>query len=147
MPGPLRLNRTGGVGSDRRIARCEEIGSRVSLPPSQLSVRKHTITDKWQTSPSEGKVTIDWVTTGGEAKGWIDTHGMADLGLPEPEVRDCPAFLGEPAARILRAVCDYMLDSGTAVKAGETMGISDRTKFRFVNRASLAAHPPAPGLN
>jgi hypothetical protein len=59
------------------------------------------------------------------------------LGLPELEIRDCPAFLGESAARILLAVCDYMLDSGTVVKAGETMGISDKTRFRFVKSSPI----------
>jgi hypothetical protein len=85
-----------------------------------------------QTRPSEGKVTIHWVMDGRETKGWVHTHGMADLGLPELEVRGCPTFLGESAASILLGVCDYMLDSGMVVRAGETMGISDKTRFRFV---------------
>ena len=78
-------------------------------------------------SPSAGKVDIHWVTD----RGWVHTHGMDALGLPELEIRDCPAYFGEAAARILRQVCDYMLDSGKVVKAGENMGISERTMFHF----------------
>jgi len=84
-----------------------------------------------------GKVKFHWLVDGRETKGWIHTHGMEDLGLPELEIRDCPAFLGEAAMRILRAVCDYMVGSGVAVQAGETMEISDITQFRFAKPTPL----------
>jgi hypothetical protein len=65
-------------------------------------------------------------------EGWLHTHGMAALGLPELEARHFPAFLGESATRILRHICDYMIESGTPIRAGETMAISDRTRFRLI---------------
>ena len=34
--------------------------------------------------------------------GWIHTHGMAERGFPEIEVRDVPDFLAESAAALLR---------------------------------------------
>ena len=95
------------------------------------------MTRDWQTRPSEGKVEIHCVMDGAETKGWIHTHGMANKGLPELEIRDSPAFLYEASARILLEVCDYMLDSGKAVKAGVTMGIWDRTEFRFVKAGPI----------
>jgi hypothetical protein len=95
------------------------------------------MTDERQTSPSKGKVEFHWITDGGKTKGWVHTHGMDRLGLPELEIRDCPAFLGESAVRILREVCDYMLNLGTVVQAGETMGIWDRTRFRFVKSGPI----------
>jgi hypothetical protein len=95
------------------------------------------MTDKRRMSPSKGKVKMHWIMDGGRTKGWVHTHGMDRLRLPELEIRECPAFLGESAAHILRAVCDYMLDSGTAVKAGETMGISERTTFRFAKPSPI----------
>lgn len=79
-------------------------------------------------SPSEGKVQMHWVTD----QGWIHTHGMDAIGRPELEIRDCPSYLGEAAARILREVCDYMLNTGRVVKAGENMGVSPKTVFHFV---------------
>ena len=78
-------------------------------------------------SPSQGKVAYHEVIDGDNTNGWIHTHGMDALGLPELEIRNCPLFLGEFAAEILRTVCDYMLDSGKVVKAGR-------------NHANLAVH-------
>lgn len=96
------------------------------------------MTDERGNSPSQGKVKMEWVTDGKDTKGWIHTHGMAALGCAELEIRDCPAFLGEAAIHILRAVCDYMLESGVAVQAGETMEISNHTKFRFAKPSPIA---------
>jgi hypothetical protein len=79
-----------------------------------------------------GRVKFHHVTDGRETKGWVHTHGMDDFGLPELEMRDIPGFLVEEAARMLKGVCDYMLDSGNKVCLGETMAFSERTVFRFV---------------
>jgi hypothetical protein len=64
--------------------------------------------------------------------GWVHTHGMCALGLPELEVRHVPGFLWEDAGRLLRHVCDYMISTGTRIRAGETMDTSPRTRFRFI---------------
>ena len=45
-----------------------------------------------KSSPAKGKVCFHWLVDG-ETKGWIHTHGMDVLGLPELEIRSCPAFL------------------------------------------------------
>lgn len=69
--------------------------------------------------------------------GWIHTHGMTDRGFPEVEVRHIPDFLAEPAADLIRHVCDYMLDTGTRIRPGETMETSPRTRFRLVRAEPL----------
>lgn len=78
------------------------------------------------------RVIFHWVI----GSGWVHSHGMESLGLPEVEVRDVPAFLAEAAADLLREVCDYMIESGKRIKPGETMALSQRTRCRF-----LAAEP------
>ena len=62
---------------------------------------------------------------------------MNVLDLPELEVRGCPAFLAEAAARLLSLVCDYMIDSGVAVKPGEHMAVSDHTIVSFIVPAPI----------
>ncbi len=64
--------------------------------------------------------------------GWLHTHGMDAEGLPELEMRHVPAFLADAAAGLLRQVCGYMLESGTSIRADETMSTSPRTRFKFV---------------
>jgi hypothetical protein len=71
--------------------------------------------------------------------GWLHTHGMEALGLPELEARHIPGFLCEANTTLLSFICDYMIESDARVRAGETMKISDRTHFRFV------ASEPMPG--
>jgi hypothetical protein len=79
-----------------------------------------------------GRVQFHHVISGSHTKGWVHTHGMDRLGLPELEMREVPAFLVEAAANILREVCDYMIDSGKKVSLGEMMAASKQTVFRFV---------------
>ena len=64
--------------------------------------------------------------------GWVHTHGMDELGLPELEVRDIPDFLAEDVARLLSHICKYMQTGGKPVQLGEVMETSPRTRFRFV---------------
>ena len=56
--------------------------------------------------------------------GWIHTHGMAERGYPDVEVRGVPDFLAEEAAELIGTVCSY--------KPGETMATSPRTRFRLI---------------
>lgn len=81
-----------------------------------------------RSSATRERVRIHWVTD----SGWLHTHGMDSLGLPELEIRDVPAFLAEDAGRLLRQVCDYMADCGVRIRPGETMAISPHTRFKFV---------------
>ncbi len=81
--------------------------------------------------PVEGLV-IHHVIHGALTKGWLHTHGMDQYGLPELEMRNVPAFLIEPAARILNQTCRYMRQPGVVVKEGETMQFSADAPFRFV---------------
>jgi hypothetical protein len=84
---------------------------------------------------SNDKIKLHWIIS----TGWVHTHGMDALGLPELEVRHVPGFLAEPAARLLKEVCLYMRETGKIVRAGETMCVSERTRFQFV------APEPMPG--
>jgi hypothetical protein len=69
--------------------------------------------------------------------GWIHTHGMADRGYPEVEVRGVPDFLAESAAGLIRHVCNYMLDEVVRINPGETMETSSRTRFRLIKSEPL----------
>ena len=72
--------------------------------------------------------------------GWVHTHGMDKLGLPELEVRDVPDFLAEDAARLLRHICNYMQTGGKLVQLGEVMETSPRTRFRFVKPEPMSGN-------
>ena len=53
-------------------------------------------------------------------------------GLPRGGGAPPPGLPGLPAADLIRHVCDYMLDTGTRIRTGETMETSPRTRFRLV---------------
>lgn len=75
---------------------------------------------------------------GGPGEGaWVHTHGMDEYGLPELEIRGIPNFLIEPAANILHAVTDYMLDSGKVIALGESFAVSDQIVFTFTKAVPL----------
>lgn len=71
--------------------------------------------------------------------GWIHTHGMDRHGLPELEVRGVPDFLAPATAVLLGQLCDYMLEGGRVMKAGENVGLGDGRLCRLVRPE------PAPG--
>ena len=57
----------------------------------------------------------------------LDSHARdGRAGLPRGRGRHVPDFLAESAADLIRHVCDYMLDSGTCIRPGETMATSPR---------------------
>jgi hypothetical protein len=92
---------------------------------SMLPIR--AINDEATGSP-EKRFAIDWVI----GTGWIHTHGMAERGYPDVEVRGVPDFLAEEAAELIGTVCSYMLDKAVCIKPGETMATSPRTRFRLI---------------
>jgi hypothetical protein len=55
---------------------------------------------------------VQWVF----GTGWIHTHGMADRGYPELEVRGVPDFLAEPAAAPITCLYNYMIDERVSIK-------------------------------
>jgi hypothetical protein len=73
-----------------------------------------------------------------EDGGWLHTHGMDTLGLPELEMRHVPAFLMEEASHMLGQISKYMQDAKNGVEGtkpvhvGEIMAMSRQTRFRFV---------------
>ncbi len=66
-----------------------------------------------------------------EAGHWLHTHGMAERGLPELEIRGVPSYLADFAGRALRQVCEYMQEPGVKVRLGETMQIGPNSVVRF----------------
>lgn len=82
-------------------------------------------------------IQVHCVTSGEPTKGWVHTHGMAEYGLPELEIRGVPVFLADPAAAVLREVCAYMLDSGKTIRLGENMGLDENTVFSFRKPISI----------
>jgi hypothetical protein len=70
----------------------------------------------------------------GVSNGWIHTHGMVELGLPELEINDVPCILQEEAGRLINHVAAYMhevKDSDHPVRLHQTMQISAHTCLRF----------------
>jgi hypothetical protein len=64
--------------------------------------------------------------------GWIHTHGLNRLGLPELEMLHVPGFLMESAAFLINHVAEYLRHPDKPVLVGQTMQVSDHTRFRFV---------------
>ncbi len=80
-------------------------------------------------------ITVDMVVDGDETTGWVHTHGMHELGLPELEIRNVsPPFLMVEAGRLLNHVAQYMLDSAKPVRLGDTLqfGKHPAESLRFV---------------
>lgn len=108
-----------GIGSDRREA---DEGVPPELPEEPVT-------------PSTMDIIVEHVRVEAltDGSGWIHTHGMATLGLPELEMRNVPLFLVGGATRILNIIAAYMYDGkngqpGTrAVKAGETLRVGNIT--------------------
>jgi hypothetical protein len=72
----------------------------------------------------------------GPAKGWIHTHGLANCGLPELEIRDVPLLLGKQAATLLEGIADYMLNTPSKpVVAGHNMRLNG-SMFRFTEASA-----------
>jgi hypothetical protein len=66
----------------------------------------------------------------GPARGWVHTHGLADVGLPELEMRGVSLVLGSAAAKLLEDIAEYMLNEPKPIRAGHTMGLG-LARFRF----------------
>ena len=77
----------------------------------------------------------------GQDECWVHTHGMADLGLPELEIRSVmPRFLMPDAAHLLMDIADYMLNSGKTVRVDEVVHLGDLAQVCF-----SVAHPANDG--
>ena len=63
--------------------------------------------------------------------GWVHTHGMDELGLPELEIRNVPSLFVDDAIRLTRFVCAYMQEPGVVMQSGEIMSTSPNTHFQF----------------
>lgn len=70
---------------------------------------------------------------------WCHTHGLAERGLPELEVRDVPVFLFGAAGGLLNDVASYLLKNPPGhVKLGETMSVGEFCRFRFTKLEPIA---------
>jgi hypothetical protein len=83
------------------------------------------------------RVVTHYLFDGEFTKGWLHTHGMQEIGLPELEMRNVPSMFVEAAERLLKEVCAYMQRPDVVVRLGETMAVSDQTRFRFVKPAPI----------
>lgn len=81
-------------------------------------------------------VTFDFV----HDVGWLHSHGMDRHGLPDLEIRHVPAFLGEAAVDLLRAACEYLINSKHEVRLGDTWSLSPRTTVRFVRPTPMSGN-------
>ena len=83
---------------------------------------------------------IDLVTSGVHTDGWVHTHGLEALGLPELELRGVtPRFLMPAAAMLLSNIADYMANGGRRVAVGDAMVLDELTFVR------VARAEPIPG--
>lgn len=87
-------------------------------------------------------ITVDAVVDGELTRGWVHTHGMDKLGLPELEIRNVtPNCLLVEASKLLNFVAQYVASAPKKVELGDTMsfGPNPAECFRF------AKLPPIPG--
>jgi hypothetical protein len=83
---------------------------------------------------------IDLVDSGADTDGWVHTHGLQALGLPELEIRGvAPRFLMPAAAMLLSNIADYMVNGGRRVAVGDAMVLDELTFVR------VARAEPIPG--
>jgi hypothetical protein len=87
----------------------------------------------------QARIELHNVFGSAETGHWLHTHGMAERGLPELEIRGVPSYLADFAGRALRQVCEYMQEPGVNVRLGETMQIGPNSVVRFEKL------PPIPG--
>jgi hypothetical protein len=55
-------------------------------------------------------------------EGWVHTHGMNELGLPELEMKNIPLFLMRDAGKLINHIASYMhknKDGSNPVKLGQ----------------------------
>lgn len=83
------------------------------------------------------------MVTDGPHSGWVHTHGLAELGLPELELRAVPLLFGASAGRLLNHVAQYLydgkhgIDGAGPVTLGQTMATEPYCRFKFVKLAPL----------
>jgi hypothetical protein len=72
------------------------------------------------------------LVTDGPARGWLHTHGLAELGHPELEIRGVPFFLGHAAAQVLGELVDDLVHTATKpLLAGQSLSIG-RASYRVI---------------
>jgi len=73
-------------------------------------------------------IIIHCVSNGETTRGWVHTHGMADHGCPELEIRGVPLFLMDAAGALLNDIAEYMIecaDKGQPVQLGHVLSNTD----------------------
>lgn len=71
-------------------------------------------------------------------RGWVHTHGMDKLGLPELEIRGVPLYFAGLAVGLLNHVAQYMYDgkngvgSAKPVELNQVMSVDAMSTFKFV---------------
>jgi hypothetical protein len=75
---------------------------------------------------------IEYVPSGKHTAGWLHTHGMEKLGLPNFEVRGVPGDLAPTAAGVLGEVCDTVRRQNRAVRHGDEIQLPSGVRVRFV---------------
>jgi len=68
---------------------------------------------------------------GGPTHGWVHTHGLAQLGLPELEIRGVPAFLGAAASRLLVEVANHLAEGKDTAEAGVLIQLDKQPAIRL----------------
>ncbi|MCZ7686469.1 MAG: hypothetical protein M5U28_50025 [Sandaracinaceae bacterium] len=74
---------------------------------------------------------------------WIHTHGLAERGLPELEIRRVPTWAKRPAARLLNALADYLVSPDKPVHVGEMIEVDGFGALQLVRaepREPIADH-------
>lgn len=85
-------------------------------------------------------IIIHCVSNGEETRGWVHTHGMAEHGCPELEIRGVPLFLMDAAGALLNDIAEYMIESAQAGKPVQLGHVLSNTEGRAA--LSLVKLPP-----
>lgn len=88
---------------------------------------------------------IQIITSGELTKGWVHTHGLEDVGLPELELRHAPLTLAGLGFKLLNFIGQEMLDAQDAGKEPYEPGHIKRIGSLPIDLVSFRYLDPIPG--
>jgi hypothetical protein len=89
-----------------------------------MAARRRTRSaSKWGRLDPRREIELHYITDG-PARGWVHTHGLAEHGKPELEIRNVPGFLSAAACDVLNDFSGYLLNEATTpLLAGQLVSL------------------------
>lgn len=90
-------------------------------------------------------IKLHLITSPGPQFGWMHTHGMNELNLPDLEMRNVPLFLGTSAARFLNQIAQYMYNAKKGIQGYIPVEVGHTFVFGENARVLFEKSLPMPG--